>query len=173
MSDSDPRDPATAVSASRNALYVLASGRGRGFEGFRASIRGHLLELADPTSAHGLAPTPDDLLIASISSDFAWFARRFLRAQGIADYLSVSAAWRAYEDPPRLGDIDVTVTVSNADASMAEMLAAALERRFARRLGLPLNVRVRPEYPPIAHSDLPVDASPAGALADSKASATA
>lgn len=139
------------------STHVVPSGRGQGLEGFRASIRGHLLELADPDSAHGLAPTPEDLLIASIASDFAWFARQFLRARGVADYLSVSATWRAQDDPPGLGGVDVTVAVSKAAAPMTETLAAALESRVARGpLGSLLNVRVRAEHEPLARSALPM-----------------
>ena len=119
---SETLDPATAGSASPDALFVVPSGRGPGPPGLRATIRGHLLELADPDSAHRLAPTPDDLLMASIASDFAWFTRRFLRARGIADYLSVSTTWRAHDDPPGLGDVDVTVAVSKAAAPMTEAL---------------------------------------------------
>lgn len=183
MSGSETLESATAVSATRDALFVIPSGRGRGLEGFRASIRGHLFELAEPDSAHELAPTPDDLLIVSIASDFAWFTQRFLRARGIADYLSVSAKWPAHEDPPRLGDVDVTVAVSKAAAPMTEELVAALESRFARRLlGSLVNVRVRAEYEPLARSALPFHPGPAGVerdlpeagvLADSRAPAAA
>ena len=44
-------------------------------DGFWASIRGHVLDLADPHSGHALAPTPDDLFIVSIASELAWTAR--------------------------------------------------------------------------------------------------
>jgi len=67
-----------AFAASNNALFVVPSGRG---DGFRATKRGHVLELADPDSGHALAPTPDDLLIVSIAANFAWSAQRFLRAR--------------------------------------------------------------------------------------------
>lgn len=134
---------AKAVSASRDALFVIPRGRG---DGFRASIRGHLLELADPNSAHGLAPTPDDLLIVSIASDFAWFARGFLRACGIEDYVSVSAGWRTRENAPRLENLEVTVTVAKAAEEMSEALVAAPEDRVAARsLHALLPIRVRAE----------------------------
>jgi hypothetical protein len=149
MSGSESSEPATAASASRDVLFVIPSGRGQGLDGFRASIRGHLLELADPDSGHRLAPTPDDLLIASIASDFAWFTQRFLRARGIADYPTVSAGWLAHEDPRHLGDVEVTVALPKAAAPMTETLSAALESRFARSLrDALLNVRVRAEHEP-------------------------
>src|SRR5262249_1509324 len=71
-----------------HALFVGPRGRG---DGFRASVRGHMLELADPGDADGLAPTPDDLFVASIASELAWSARRFLRTRGLPDDVSVSA----------------------------------------------------------------------------------
>jgi hypothetical protein len=58
-----------------NALCIIPN---RWADGFEASIHGHMLELADPMDR--LAPSPDDLLIASIASDLAWSARTFLRA---------------------------------------------------------------------------------------------
>lgn len=138
-----PVGVATASSGSRDALFVIPSGRG---DGFRASIRGHLLELADPSSAHGIAPTPDDLLVASIASDCAWFARRFLRARGLPDYVSVSAEWRAREHPRSLASVAVTVTVHKAARPLSGALVTALEDRFAARsLRVPLPFRVRAE----------------------------
>jgi hypothetical protein len=131
-----------AVSASRHELFVIPRGWG---DGFRASIRGHLLDLADPTS-HGLAPNSDDLLVASIASDCAWFVRRFLRERALDDYVSVSAGWSASEDAPSLGDVDVTITVSKTAAPMRAILAAALETRLAARSRhAPLHFRVRAE----------------------------
>jgi hypothetical protein len=41
--------------------------------------------------------------------------------------VSVSGAWRTHEDPPRLADIDVTVTVSNSAQAAGATLVAALE----------------------------------------------
>jgi putative redox protein len=112
-----------------NTLSVVPTRRG---DGFRASIRGHLLELAEPTG-HGLAPTPDDLLIASIASDLAWCARRFVREHGLPDHVNVSAAWRTLENPPRLADVSVTVAVPEAAAAMSDALMTALDERVAAR----------------------------------------
>ena len=109
-----------------HALFIIPTRRGNGFV---ASVRGQMLELADPTD-HQLAPSPDDLLIASIASDLAWSARRFLRAYGLPDYVSVSAEWRTHEDLPSLADINLTVTVSRR----AEAVSAALGAAFAKSL---------------------------------------
>ena len=128
------------VSAWGYALFVIPSGRG---DGFRASIHGHMLELADPDSGHGLAPTPDDLLTAAIASDVAWFARRFLRDHGLDDYVSVSARAPTSESLPGLGGIDVTVEVSTPAVAMGATLTAALERRFAAQSSGAPQLRVR------------------------------
>src|SRR5687768_924755 len=82
-----------SAAATSHALFIIPTRWGGGFT---ASIHGHLLELADPAD-HRLAPSPDDLLIASVASDLAWSARRFLRAQGLPDGVSVSARWRTTE----------------------------------------------------------------------------
>jgi uncharacterized OsmC-like protein len=122
-----------------SALFVIPT---RGGDGFRASVRGWMLDLADPSSDHRLAPTPDDLFILSIASDLAWSASRYLRDYGLAGEVSVSAEWRTHEDS-RMSGIDATVTVSNSAAATSAALAAALEGTLASRpLRGPLHVRV-------------------------------
>ena len=113
------------AAASWRTLFVVPHDRR---EGFWASIRGHGLDLADPRSA--LAPTPNDLFIVSIASELAWSARGILRAQGLPDDVSVSARWRDPEDPARLADIELTVTVSRR----AEGVRAALDSAFENTL---------------------------------------
>src|SRR3954466_12947477 len=81
--------------------------------GFQASIRGHTLDLADPSSGHALAPTPEDLFVAALASQLAWSARSFLHAHGQPEGdVSVSANWQADGDLPSGRDLDLTVTVS-------------------------------------------------------------
>lgn len=119
-----------AVPVSSNGLFIVPRGRG---DGFQATIRGHLLDLADPDSGHALAPTPDDLFIASIASELAWSARRFLRGYGLPDDVNVSARWRTQEDQPSLVDINLTVTVSSRAEALSAALTAALENSLAAR----------------------------------------
>jgi len=126
----ETEDGVSDAALTSHVLFVNPTRLG---DGLRASINGHLLELADPGSAHRLAPTPDDLLIVSIASDLAWSARRFLRGHGLADDVNVSAAWRTLENPPRLADISVTVAVSDTAETMSDALMAALEERVAAR----------------------------------------
>jgi uncharacterized OsmC-like protein len=126
---------------SYDVLFVIPSGRGGGL---RASIRGHVLELADPSSSHERAPTPDDLFIASIASDLAWSARHFLRARGLPDDVSVSAHSRRLEHSRSLTDISMTVTVSETAEAMRNALEDALaERLAARSLDEPLGLHLR------------------------------
>lgn len=126
QSDGEPH----SASASPQALFVIPTERG---DGFRASIRGHMLELADPGSAHGLAPTPDDLFVASVASDCAWFVRRFLRACDLDDDVTVCAGWRTRNGASCLADIDLTVTVPGSEKAACATLATVLENRFAAR----------------------------------------
>jgi uncharacterized OsmC-like protein len=119
-----------AAPTSSHALFVIPRGRG---DGLQAAIRGHILDLADPSSAHALAPTPADLFIVSIASELAWSARRVLRASGLPDDVTVSARWRTTEGLRALADIDVTVTVSNCTEAVSAALAAAFASGLTAR----------------------------------------
>jgi uncharacterized OsmC-like protein len=121
-------DEPEQLAASSHALVVIPHMRR---DGFWASIRGHVLDLADPSS--GQAPAPDDLFAVSIASDVAWSARNFLRAHGLPDDVSVSARWRTHEDPPGLTDLDLTVTMSKGAEAVAAVLAASFESSLAAR----------------------------------------
>lgn len=130
--------PEQNAAAPYDALFVIPRRGG----GLRASIRGHLLELAEPSPVHRLAPSPDDLFIASIASDLAWTTRHFLRAHGLPDGVSVSAHWRTLENPPRLADVSMTVTVSETAEALSDALEHALAERVAER---------SPDEPPRLH----------------------
>jgi len=119
------REPEPTLAA-REALFVTPARGG----GLRASVRGHVIELAEPSPAHRLAPTPDDLFVASIASDLAWSARDFLRAHRLAEDVSVIVEWRRPESPPQLADVSLTVTAPES----AECLRDALEDTLAERL---------------------------------------
>jgi uncharacterized OsmC-like protein len=127
VQDTDNGESETASTS--HALFIIPTRRG---DGFRASIHGHMLDLADPTD-HRLAPSPDDLLIASIASDLAWSARRFLRACGMPDDVSVSAEWQTHEDARGLDDLNLTVSVTRCADAVSATLAAAFENSLAAR----------------------------------------
>jgi hypothetical protein len=119
----------TAPSSS-HTLFVVPRGEGAGF---RAKVRGHVLDLIDPSS-YALAPTTDDLLVVSLAAALAWSARSFLRARSLPDYVSVSAERRTPRDSASPWEISLTVTVSEGARAEAEALAAALETSLAARL---------------------------------------
>jgi uncharacterized OsmC-like protein len=119
-----------AAPSSSHGLSVTARGRGRGF---RASIRGKILDLAEPKSGDAFSPTPDDLFVLAIAAGFAWSARTILRAAALPDDLSVSATWRTLEHPRRLTDLTLRIFVSRRAAAGSAALAAALDESFAAR----------------------------------------
>jgi hypothetical protein len=112
------------------SLFIVPRGEGHGFQ---ARVRGHVLDLIDPSS-YALSPTTDDLFIVSMAAALAWSAQTFLRDEKLPEYVSVSAAWCAHDnDPPTLSHLSLTVTVSPDAASVRDALAAALENRLASR----------------------------------------
>jgi hypothetical protein len=119
----------TANEAAKRDLFIIPNRRG---DGFHASVRGHILDLIDPSS-YALAPTADDLFVISIASALAWSARSFLRTHGLPDSVSISAEWQANEGQPLPADIGLTVTVSKSADAASAALAAALENSLATR----------------------------------------
>lgn len=120
---SDPQAPTT------QSLFVLPRGESNGF---RASVRGFILDLHDPSS-YALAPTTDDLFVVSIAAALAWSAKGFLRARGLPDYVSIAAEWRSQKDPSSPADIHLTVTVSSGAEAESTALAAFVENSLAAR----------------------------------------
>jgi len=128
----------TPLPHTNHSLFITPRGEG---DGFQARVRGHVLDLIDPSS-YALSPTTDDLFVVSIAAALAWSARGFLRAQGLPDYVSVSATWRMHNEPPTFADIDVTVTVSVSAQPVQEALTNALETSLASRSVVQPVVRV-------------------------------
>jgi hypothetical protein len=123
------RDGGPVAASTSRELFVIPTRRG---DGFNASVNGHVLELADPTD-HRRAPSPDDLLVASIASDLAWSARKFLRVYGLPDDVSVSAQWLTTEGLARPAEIDLTVRVSRRAEAVSPALTAAFESVLVAR----------------------------------------
>jgi uncharacterized OsmC-like protein len=131
--------PVAALSESTSqTLFVVPRGEGNGF---RASVRGHVLDLIDPDS-YSLAPTADDLFVVSLAAASAWAARSFLRDRSLPDYVSVAAERRTHEDPASPWDITLTITVSERAEAEAAALAAAVEKSLAPRLTTEPAIRV-------------------------------
>jgi hypothetical protein len=133
--DTDSSD-SQAPLATTHTLFVLPRGESNGF---RASVRGVILDLHDPSS-YALVPTTDDLFVVSIAAALAWLARSFLRVRGLPDYVSVAAEWRSQGDPPSPAEIHLTVTVSpDAEVESATLTAffeSSLAARFLARPAL-------------------------------------
>jgi hypothetical protein len=110
--------PRTGATSKSHALFVVPAGPG---DGFRASIRGHALELADPGSTPELAPTPDDLLMTSVAASSAWAARGFLRTRDIPDDVFVQVEWQASEDYEGPNDVVVTIALSSIAGAQHNM----------------------------------------------------
>jgi hypothetical protein len=120
----------SAPSGLSHTLFIVPRGEG---DGFRANVRGHILDLIDPSS-YSLAPTADDLLVVSLAAAVAWSARSFLQARSLPDYVSVSAEQRTPRDPSSPWQISLIVTVSERVRKGAGALAAALEETLTARL---------------------------------------
>ena len=115
---------------SRAVLFVVPRWHRDGFE---ASIRGHILELVDPSAGDELAPTPDDLFVASHAAELAWSARAFLRTHGLPDGVNVSASWHPPEGGRSSRELHLTVSVSGRAADRNAALGALLEKARAAR----------------------------------------
>ena len=121
---------AVRPSQGNQALFVIPRER-RG--GFQASIRGHMLDLADPTPGHALAPTPNDLFVVAHASELAWCARRLLDAHGLSDGASVSATWRTDGDLSAVARFDLALALPPCAQALAAGLGAALDKSLAAR----------------------------------------
>ena len=81
---------------------------------FAIDIRGHRVYVDQPLAAGGAdtAPTPTELLVAALASCVGFYARRYLERHGLPyDDMSVSASYDMAVKPPRVGCVDVTITL--------------------------------------------------------------
>jgi len=85
-----------------------------GGDRFTASARGHLIEVDQPEADGGedTAPTPTELLVASLATCVAFYARRYLKRHDLpTDGLAVEVDWDLVKNPARLGPVTVRLTV--------------------------------------------------------------
>jgi uncharacterized OsmC-like protein len=81
---------------------------------FTAAVRGHEIHVDQPEADGGedSAPTPVELLVASLATCVAHYARRYLKRHDLpTDGLAVSAEWDLVSGPARLGPVTVVLTV--------------------------------------------------------------
>ena len=94
---------------------------------FSIEIRGHRLYVDQPPADGGddTAPTPTELLVASLASCVGFYARRYLARHDLpAEGLAVSAAYTMGSRPARVGHVDVQITLP--DGIPADRRAALL-----------------------------------------------
>jgi putative redox protein len=100
----------TSAPALTTAVRVDHAGGDR----FDIQIRGHTLRVDQPVDMGGedTAPTPTELLVASLASCVAFYARRYLSRHGLpTEGLAVRAAFELGYRPARVASIDVELTV--------------------------------------------------------------
>ena len=81
---------------------------------FDIAIRGHILHVDQPESDGGTdtAPTPTELLVASLASCVAFYARRYLQRHDLPQQgLIVTAQAESGAKPSRVASITVTLTL--------------------------------------------------------------
>ena len=94
---------------------------------FSIDVRGHQVFVDQPFAEGGddTAPTPTELLVASLAACVAFYARRYLSRHGLPeDGLAVCAEYTMSSRPARVGHIDVHLTLP--DTISAERRAALL-----------------------------------------------
>jgi putative redox protein len=97
-------EPAPAVTVSHT-----------GGESYAIAVRDHVLRVDQPVSAGGAdsAPTPTELLVASLASCVAFYAGRYLDRHGLSRAgLGVTAEFTMAQDrPARVGELRLSVQV--------------------------------------------------------------
>jgi hypothetical protein len=95
-------------------------------DGFPASIRGQVIDLADPQVDEQLGPTPNELFIVAGASDLAWSCRGLLRRHGLSERVWVCAAWDTADDRLEISTVHLTLTLPRG----ADSVVGALEPLF-------------------------------------------
>lgn len=123
-------------------------------ERFAIQIRSHQI-MVDQTLAGGgsdSAPTPIELLGASLGSCVAYYVRHFYRARGLeSEGLTVEVVQTAATNPGRIQDFAVTVNLpSPIPAKYAKLLDRVIENCPARntlKIGAGISVKFEAPVP--------------------------
>ena len=120
--------PAPTLTTGRltTALHV----EHRGGDRFDIEIRGHTITVDQPIDVGGddTAPTPTELLVASLASCVAFYARRYLARHGLdTNGLAVHAAYELADRPARVAAMHVQLMVPPGvpEARLQPLLAVA------------------------------------------------
>lgn len=121
-----------------------------GADRFAIEIRGHTITVDQPVDAGGddTAPTPTELLVASLAGCVAFYARRYLVRHDIpTEGLGVTADYAAGGKPNRVTDITVRITppVGLPAARRAAFLAVASHCTVHNTLSASPTVRIAVE----------------------------
>lgn len=104
----------TAVSTSSAALATGVHASHFGDDRFDTQVGGHTITVDQPLGDGGTetAPTPTELLVASLASCVAFYARRYLARHGLdTHHLAVHAAYELADQPARVASMDHRLTV--------------------------------------------------------------
>jgi uncharacterized OsmC-like protein len=104
----------TATSTSAPALAAQVHVGHLGGDRFDIEIGGHTITVDQPVGngGEGTAPTPTELLVASLASCVAFYARRYLTRHGLdTEGLAVQAAYQLDDRPARVASMDLQLTV--------------------------------------------------------------
>ncbi|MDP3713162.1 MAG: OsmC family protein [Mycobacteriales bacterium] len=115
---------------------------------FAIETRGHTFYIDQPVDAGGedTAPTPVELLVASLSSCVAHYAHSYLRRHGLSEEgLAVHATAEMADRPARVGSITVELTLPPGvpEERRAALLAVASHCTVHNTLQAPPDVTVR------------------------------
>ena len=102
--------PALTTGPLTTAVHVEHCGGDR----FDIEIRGHTITVDQPIDVGGedTAPTPTELLVASLASCVAFYARRYLARHGLdTNGLAVQAAYELADRPARVAAMHVQLMV--------------------------------------------------------------
>ncbi len=119
----------------------------QGGDRFEIGIRDHVLHVDQPTEAGGsdTAPTPTELMVASLASCVAFYVRRFLARHCLpTDGLAVEARFSMAERPARVGRVDLAIDLPDGvpDERRAALLAVASHCTVHNTLDDPPTVRI-------------------------------
>lgn len=85
-----------------------------GGDRFAALVRSHVVHVdqPEPDGGEDSAPTPVELLVASLATCVAHYARRYLKRHELpTEGLAVDADWDLVRGPARLGPVTIRLTV--------------------------------------------------------------
>ena len=119
-----------------------------GGDRFVVGVRGHEIVVDQPVDAGGddTAPTPTELLVASLAACVAFYARRYLRRHGLPeDGLRVTTTYRLGGRPSRVEALSVLLHLPDGvpEERRAPLLAVASHCTVHNTLASPPDVDVR------------------------------